>query len=137
MALIFVGLPYVVRTAAAGLARPCRSRGRRRPRQHPWRPSRAQVAIRRRSCSASLGPSHPHRRFGLAFARAVGEYGSVIFIAGNQPLRSEIAPLLVVIRLQEFDYASAAALGFVMLAISLTCLGVVMLLRRHLSRGIA
>ncbi|UPG88134.1 sulfate ABC transporter permease subunit CysT [Luteibacter aegosomaticola] len=60
--------------------------------------------------------------FALALARAVGEYGSVIFIAGNIPLRSEIAPLLIVQRLEEFDYATAAALGVVMLAFSLTLL---------------
>jgi sulfate transport system permease protein len=56
--------------------------------------------------------------FTLAFARAVGEYGSVIFIAGNLPLKTEITPLLIVIRLEEFDYKGAAALGFVMLVIS-------------------
>jgi sulfate transport system permease protein len=54
----------------------------------------------------------------LAFARAVGEYGSVIFIAGNLPMVSEIAPLLIVIKLEEFDYAGAAAIGLVMLGIS-------------------
>jgi sulfate transport system permease protein len=56
--------------------------------------------------------------FALAFARAVGEYGSVIFIAGNLPFRSEIAPLLIVIRLEEFDYAGATAIATVMLAVS-------------------
>lgn len=56
--------------------------------------------------------------FTLAFARAVGEYGSVIFIAGNQPMKTEITPLLIVIHLEEFDYPGAAALGFVMLLIS-------------------
>src|SRR5262249_27317563 len=56
--------------------------------------------------------------FTLAFARAVGEYGSVIFIAGNLPMKTEIAPLLIVIKLEEFDYQGAAALGAVMLAIS-------------------
>jgi sulfate transport system permease protein len=55
---------------------------------------------------------------GLAFARAVGEYGSVIFIAGNMPFKSEIAPLIVVIRLEQFDYAGAAAVGMAMVAIS-------------------
>jgi sulfate transport system permease protein len=56
--------------------------------------------------------------FALAFARAVGEYGSVIFIAGNIPMRSEIAPLLIVIKLEQFDYAGAAAVGVIMLAAS-------------------
>jgi len=55
---------------------------------------------------------------GLAFARAVGEYGSVIFIAGNMPYVSEIAPLIVVIRLEQFDYAGAAAVGLAMVVIS-------------------
>jgi sulfate/thiosulfate transport system permease protein len=56
--------------------------------------------------------------FALAFARAVGEYGSVIFIAGNLPMKTEIIPLLIVIRLEEFNYQAAAALGFVTLVIS-------------------
>lgn len=56
--------------------------------------------------------------FTLAFARAVGEYGSVIFIAGNLPMKTEITPLLIVIKLEEFDYKGAAALGVVMLTIS-------------------
>jgi sulfate transport system permease protein len=56
--------------------------------------------------------------FALAFARAVGEYGSVIFIAGNLPNVSEIAPLLIIIRLQEFRYADATAIASVMLIAS-------------------
>ncbi len=58
----------------------------------------------------------------LAFARAVGEYGSVIFIAGNIPMVSEIAPLLIIIKLEQFDYAGAAAVGSAMLAISFAML---------------
>jgi sulfate transport system permease protein len=54
----------------------------------------------------------------LAFARAVGEYGSVIFIAGNMPMKTEIAPLLIVIKLEQYDYAGAAAVGLAMLLIS-------------------
>jgi sulfate transport system permease protein len=56
--------------------------------------------------------------FTMAFARAVGEYGSVIFIAGNLPMKTEITPLLIVIKLEQFDYAGAAALGFIMLVMS-------------------
>jgi sulfate/thiosulfate transport system permease protein len=56
--------------------------------------------------------------FVLAFARAVGEYGSVIFIAGNIPMVSEIAPLLIVIRLEQFDYAGAAVVASIMLILS-------------------
>jgi sulfate/thiosulfate transport system permease protein len=58
----------------------------------------------------------------LAFARGVGEYGSIIFIAGNIPAVSEIAPLLIVTKLEEFDYAGAAAIGVVMLAASFVML---------------
>jgi sulfate transport system permease protein len=60
--------------------------------------------------------------FTLAFARALGEYGSVIFIAGNLPMKTEITPLLIVIHLEEFDYQGAAALGLVMLGISFVVL---------------
>jgi sulfate/thiosulfate transport system permease protein len=67
--------------------------------------------------------------FPLAFARAVGEYGSVIFIAGNLPMKTEITPLLIVIRLEEFDYKGAAALGFVMLVISFVVLLTINLLQ--------
>ena len=56
--------------------------------------------------------------FALAFARAVGEYGSVIFIAGNMPMVSEITPLLIITKLEQYDYAGATALAVVMLAAS-------------------
>jgi sulfate/thiosulfate transport system permease protein len=74
--------------------------------------------------------------FALAFARGVGEYGSVIFIAGNIPLQTEITPLLIIIRLEEYEYAAAAALGCVMLALSFLMLLAINLLqawgrRRH------
>jgi sulfate transport system permease protein len=68
--------------------------------------------------------------FTLALARAVGEYGSVIFIAGNLPNYSEIAPLLIVIRLQEFRYADATAIALVMLVISLLFLFLINALQR-------
>ena len=72
--------------------------------------------------------------FALAFARAVGEYGSVIFIAGNIPYVSEIAPLLIVIRLEEYNYAAATAVATVMLAISFAMLLVINLIQAW-SRG--
>ena len=65
----------------------------------------------------------------LAFARAVGEYGSVIFIAGNLPYVSEIAPLLIIIRLEEFDYAGATAVGTIMLGVAFAMLLVINLLQ--------
>lgn len=72
--------------------------------------------------------------FSLSFARAVGEYGSVIFIAGNIPSVSEIAPLLIVIRLEEFDYAGAASVGLVMLAVSFVMLLILNFLQGIVSR---
>jgi sulfate/thiosulfate transport system permease protein len=68
--------------------------------------------------------------FALAFARAVGEYGSVIFIAGNLPNVSEIAPLLIVIRLEEFRYADATAIAAVMLVAAFLILLAINLLQR-------
>jgi sulfate/thiosulfate transport system permease protein len=66
----------------------------------------------------------------LAFARGVGEYGSVIFIAGNMPMISEIAPLLIVVKLEQYDYAGAAAVGVAMLLISFLLLLLINLLQR-------
>jgi sulfate transport system permease protein len=67
--------------------------------------------------------------FTLAFARAVGEYGSVIFISGNLPMRTEITPLLIVVKLEQFDYAGAAALGFAMLVMAFVMLFAINLLQ--------
>ena len=67
--------------------------------------------------------------FALAFARAVGEYGSVVFIAGNMPMVSEITPLLIIAKLEQFDYAGAAAIATVMLALSFVLLLVINLLQ--------
>jgi sulfate transport system permease protein len=72
--------------------------------------------------------------FSLAFARAVGEYGSVIFIAGNMPMRSEIAPLLIITKLEQFDYAGAASVGFAMLVISFAILLAINFVQVFLSR---
>ena len=69
---------------------------------------------------------------GLAFARAVGEYGSVIFIAGNLPRRTEIAPLLIVIKLEQFDYVGATAIALAMLLIAFVMLAAINLAQRHL-----
>jgi len=70
----------------------------------------------------------------LAFARAVGEYGSVIFIAGNMPMVSEIAPLLIVIKLEQYDYAGAATVGLAMIAIAFGALLAVNALQVVMSR---
>jgi sulfate transport system permease protein len=116
IALVFVGLPFVVRTV--------------QPVLDDLNPEYEEAAV-------TLGANALQRwfhvilpsllpslltGFALAFARAVGEYGSVIFIAGNKPLSSEIAPLLIVIKLEQFDYAGAATVGLTMLVISFTAL---------------
>jgi sulfate transport system permease protein len=72
--------------------------------------------------------------FSLAFARAVGEYGSVIFIAGNRPYSTEIAPLLIFIKLEEFDYSAATVLATVMMLISFVMLLIVNLIQTRTRR---
>ncbi|MCG5237220.1 sulfate ABC transporter permease subunit CysT [Xanthobacter oligotrophicus] len=124
VALIFIGLPFVVRTVQpvladlnAELEEASASLGASRW-QTIWR-----VVL------PSIGPS-VLTGFALAFARAVGEYGSVIFIAGNLPGISEIAPLLIVIRLEEFRYADATAIALVMLLASFLLLILINWLQR-------
>jgi len=112
VALTFIGLPFVVRTL---------------------QPVLAELSQEAEEAAATLGATRfqtiwrvvlptlfPSLVTGttLAFARAVGEYGSVIFIAGNLPAISEIAPLLIIIKLEQFDYAGAATIGVIMLAAS-------------------
>ncbi|WP_315763679.1 MULTISPECIES: sulfate ABC transporter permease subunit CysT [unclassified Bradyrhizobium] len=112
VAMIFIGIPFVVRTV---------------------QPVLIDLDPEIEEAAASLGASRWHivtkvilpsltpallTGFALAFARAVGEYGSVIFIAGNLPNVSEIAPLLIVIRLSEFRYADATAIAVVMLVVA-------------------
>jgi sulfate transport system permease protein len=72
--------------------------------------------------------------FSLAFARGMGEYGSVIFIAGNLPYVSEIAPLLIVVKLEEYDYAGAASVGIGMLIISFAILFALNLAQRYFAK---
>jgi sulfate transport system permease protein len=123
VALVFVSLPFVVRTV---------------------QPVIEEIEREVEEASASLG-AHRARTFirvilpmltpalmtgfALAFARSVGEYGSVIFIAGNLPYESEIAPLLIVIKLEEFDYGGAVAIALAMLSISFLLLLVINLVQ--------
>jgi sulfate transport system permease protein len=112
VALTFIGLPFVVRTL---------------------QPVLEDLDHEVEQAAATLGASAAQTfarvilpalwpalltGFALAFARAVGEYGSVIFIAGNMPMRSEIAPLLIVTKLEQYDYAGATAIAVVMLLLS-------------------
>jgi sulfate transport system permease protein len=73
--------------------------------------------------------------FALAFARAVGEFGSIVFISGNMPLRTEIVPLLIVTKLEQYDYAGATALAVVMLAGSFVLLMLINALQAWARRG--
>ncbi len=112
IAMIFIGLPFVVRTIQPILEEVSRE---------VEEASATLGANRFQTITRVLLPSLTPAiltGFALAFARAVGEYGSVIFIAGNIPFVSEIAPLLIVIRLEEFNYSGAAVIATVMLAIS-------------------
>ena len=68
--------------------------------------------------------------FALAFARALGEYGSVVFISGNMPMRTEVVPLLIMTKLEQFNYQAATAIALVMLVISFTMLFAINLLQR-------
>ena len=128
VALIFIGLPFVVRTVQPVLeemqaeieeAAALLGAGR-------WRTIFRVV----------LPPVYPALLTGfvLAFARAVGEYGSVIFIAGNVPMASEIAPLLIVIRLEQFDYAGAAVVATLMLLIAFALILAVNLIQARARR---
>jgi sulfate/thiosulfate transport system permease protein len=116
VALTFIGLPFVVRTI---------------------QPVLEDLDKELEEAAASLGASRWETfvrvvypaifpaaltGFALAFARGVGEYGSVIFIAGNMPMRTEITPLLIVTKLEEYDYSGATAIAVVMLVISLAML---------------
>jgi sulfate transport system permease protein len=72
--------------------------------------------------------------FALAFARAVGEYGSVVFISGNLPMRTEITPLLIITKLEQYDYAGATAIAVVMLVVSFILLLAINLLQARSRR---
>jgi len=112
IALVFIGLPFVVRSVQPVLLDFDREVEEV---SATLGASRAQTV--RRVVLPALLPALS-TGFALAFARAVGEYGSVIFIAGNSPYRTEIAPLLIVIKLEEFSYSGATAIASIMLVAS-------------------
>lgn len=123
IAMIFIGLPFVVRTIQPILEETSKE---------VEEASATLGANRFQTISRVLLPSLLPAiltGFALAFARAVGEYGSVIFIAGNIPFVSEIAPLLIVIRLEEFNYVGAAVIATVMLVISFVLLFLINLIQ--------
>ena len=131
VALVFIGLPFVVRTL---------------------QPVIEDLDVEIEEAATSLGASRfyvltriilPYlypawlTGFALAFARAVGEYGSVVFISGNMPMRTEIAPLLIITKLEQYDYAGATAIAVVMLLISFSLLLTVNALQGWSSRKLA
>src|SRR5882757_9624410 len=112
VALTFIGLPFVVRTL-----QPVLEDLDREVEQSAATLGASAVQAFVRVILPALWPALL-TGFALAFARAVGEYGSVIFIAGNMPMRSEIAPLLIITKLEQYDYAGATAIAVVMLVMS-------------------
>jgi sulfate/thiosulfate transport system permease protein len=131
VALAFIGLPFVVRTVEPVLAE---ASSEVEEAALTLGATRAQTFWR--VILPSVGPALA-TGFALAFARGAGEYGSVIFIAGNVPFKSEIAPLLIVTELEEYNYAGAAAIACVMLLISFSLLFLLNLLQHWQQRRIA
>lgn len=128
LALIFIGIPFVVRTV---------------------QPVLSDFETELEEAASALGANRFQiitkvilpvlfpallTGFALAFARGVGEYGSVIFIAGNQPFETEIAPLMIISRLEEYDYAGATTIAVVMLVISFAILFLINLVQAWTSR---
>lgn len=129
VALVFVALPFIARTVEPVL--------RDLPRETEEAAATlgaTRVQTIARVVLPALAPALL-TGFGLGFARAVGEYGSVIFIAGNMPMVSEILPLLIVVKLEQFDYAGAAAIGLAMLLLAFVILLGLNLLQLLLRRG--
>ena len=128
IALVFIGLPFVVRSLQPVLQDLDREVEEAATTLGANSLQRAVMVI-----LPALAPSLISG-VSLAFARAVGEYGSVVFIAGNLPGKTEIAPLLIVIKLEQYDYAGAAAIGLAMVAISFGSLILINLLQLFLAR---
>ena len=128
IALIFIGLPFVVRTI-----QPVLEDLEKETEEAASTLGATRLQTFYRVILPAIFPALA-TGFALAFARAVGEYGSVIFIAGNLPMVSEIAPLLIVIKLSEFAYAEATAIATAMLVLSFILLMFINLLQRWASR---
>ena len=116
VALVFIGLPFAVRTVQPVLE----ALGREQE-EAAVSLGASRFTTLRRVIFPELMPALL-TGYSLAFARALGEYGSVIFIAGNKPYSTEIAPLLITIRLEEYDYDGAIAIAALLLAASFACL---------------
>jgi sulfate transport system permease protein len=128
VAMVLVSLPFIIRTLQPALA------------DLPLDVEEAAATLgsgRVRTVASVVAPQllpALGSGFALAFARAVGEYGSVIFVAGNLPGKTEIVPLLIVVELEQYDYAAATALGAAMLVASFAVLLVIHLMPRWMGR---
>ena len=122
LALVFIGLPFTVRTL-----QPVLETMGREPEEASASLGASRFTTFRRVVVPELLPAWL-TGFSLAFARSLGEYGSVIFIAGNLPYKTEIAPLLITIRLEEYDYNGAVAIAALLLVASFVCLLVINLI---------
>jgi sulfate transport system permease protein len=128
IALTFIGLPFVVRSVQPVLE----------DMDKEWEEAAASLGANRwqifsRVVLPSILPS-ALAGFAMAFARAVGEYGSVVFIAGNMPMKTEITPLLIITKLDQYDYAGATAIAVTMLMISFAMLLVINFFERWSGR---
>lgn len=128
VALVFIGIPFVVRSVQPVLEKV----------EKEYEEAAAMFGASR--TRIFFGVIFPEIRpaliagFTMAFARCIGEYGSVVFIAGNTPYKTEIAPLMIMAKLQEFDYASATSIALVMLLISFVILFINALIQSHTSK---
>jgi sulfate/thiosulfate transport system permease protein len=128
IALTFVGMPFVVRTL-----QPVMQNLEREIEEAAATLGASRVRTLTSIIAPTLLPTIL-TGFALAFARAVGEYGSIVFISGNKPFKTEIAPYLIVMRLEEYDYKGAIALAIVLLVFSFLLLGAINLLEQWSSR---
>lgn len=124
IALVFIGLPFVVRMVQPVLENM----------EHEVEEAANSLgATKRQTFVKVIFPEvlpAVLAGFSLAFARGLGEYGSVVFIAGNMPMKTEIVPLMIMTKLEQFDYAGATAIAVVMLVISFICLIIINLLQK-------
>lgn len=124
VALTFIGLPFVVRTV-----QPVLQDLEKELEEAAATLGATRIQTFRRVIVPALMPALI-TGFALAFARALGEYGSVVFISGNMPMRTEVVPLLIMTKLEQFDYQGATAIALVMLVLSFAMLFLINLLQR-------
>ena len=128
IAMIFIGLPFVIRSVQPALADLSRELEEA---AHSLGASRFQTL--RRVVLPLLAPAILSG-FTLAFSRALGEYGSVVFIAGNMPMKTEIASLLIITKLEQFDYAGATAIAVALLSLSLLAIFLINVLQARTAK---